>query len=224
MVKHKLAIYDMDKTISVRATYSGFLLHTAWRVAPWRLLLAPLVLLTSLGYGLKLLDRSRLKELNFAILLGRPTKSRLEAALNVFADDFMSSNIRSGAIQQIAADKQAGYRIVLATASFELYVRAIAARLGIDDVIATRLVDAPDGRITSQIIGGNCYAHNKLSLIHNWLGENGIDRAVCDIRCYSDHFSDQPMLELADKPIAANPDKKLRALANAQGWEIVDWT
>ena len=36
-----LAIYDMDRTVTKRPTYTPFLLHCAIRRAPWRLLLLP---------------------------------------------------------------------------------------------------------------------------------------------------------------------------------------
>ena len=39
-----LAIYDMDRTVTRRATYTPFLIHCALRRAPWRLLLLPFVL------------------------------------------------------------------------------------------------------------------------------------------------------------------------------------
>ena len=38
-----LAVYDMDRTVTKRATYTPFLLHCAMRRAPWRLLFLPLV-------------------------------------------------------------------------------------------------------------------------------------------------------------------------------------
>ncbi|MGZ8997998.1 MAG: HAD-IB family hydrolase, partial [Allosphingosinicella sp.] len=38
-----LAIYDMDRTVTRRPTYSAFLRHAALRLGPWRLLLLPLV-------------------------------------------------------------------------------------------------------------------------------------------------------------------------------------
>ena len=38
-----LAIYDMDKTVTRRATYNGFLLHMAFNKSPWRLFLSPLL-------------------------------------------------------------------------------------------------------------------------------------------------------------------------------------
>jgi uncharacterized membrane protein YczE len=46
-VKPTLAIYDMDKTITRRATFTPFLIHAALGLAPWRLLLVPLVLMTA---------------------------------------------------------------------------------------------------------------------------------------------------------------------------------
>ena len=71
----RLAIYDMDRTVTRRPTYPPFLRYAALRLAPWRVLLAPLVVLTTIAYGLRLIDRARLKELNFELLIGRPSPS-----------------------------------------------------------------------------------------------------------------------------------------------------
>jgi len=59
-MKARLAIYDMDRTITRRATYTPFLVHAASRLAPWRLALLPLVLLAMLAYVLKPIDRAGL--------------------------------------------------------------------------------------------------------------------------------------------------------------------
>ena len=42
-----IAIYDMDKTVTRKATFTPFLFHAAWRLAPLRFLLLPLVLLAT---------------------------------------------------------------------------------------------------------------------------------------------------------------------------------
>jgi len=42
-VAHRVAMYDMDRTITRAGTYSGFLMHVARRRQPWRLMLLPLV-------------------------------------------------------------------------------------------------------------------------------------------------------------------------------------
>ena len=55
-----LAIYDMDRTVTKRPTYTSFLLHCAAARAPWRLLFLPLVLISMIAYGLRMIDRARL--------------------------------------------------------------------------------------------------------------------------------------------------------------------
>src|SRR3982751_2121736 len=93
-----LAIYDMDRTVTRRATYTPFLLHCAMRRAPWRLLLLPFVLLSMLAYAARLIDRARLKEINHHLLLGRAIHPRdLKPLVDGFADGQVRSNIRPGA-------------------------------------------------------------------------------------------------------------------------------
>ena len=92
------AIYDMDRTVTRRATYSPFLLHCALRRAPWRLLLLPFVVASMIAYALKLIDRGRLKEINHRLLLGHKRHPReLKPLVESFADRTVASNIRPGA-------------------------------------------------------------------------------------------------------------------------------
>ena len=86
-MKAQLAIYDMDRTITRRATYTPFLIHAALRLAPWRLVLLPLVPLSMLAYALRLIDRGRLKEINYALLIGRGVRpGRLEPVIDSFVE------------------------------------------------------------------------------------------------------------------------------------------
>ena len=138
----KLAVYDMDRTVTVRGTYTPFLLFMARRMAPWRLLLAPLVIFVMGGYVLKLVSRKRLKEINMALLMGSHlSPQKLQPHIEAYADHVIAHNLHPGARQRIAADQAEGYRVALCTASYTLYVTAIAARIGIatDDVIGTEL-------------------------------------------------------------------------------------
>src|SRR3546814_19502258 len=61
---HRVAVYDMDRTITRSGTYSGFLIHVARRRQQWRLLFLPLVGLAGAVYSLRLIDRSRLQAIN----------------------------------------------------------------------------------------------------------------------------------------------------------------
>jgi HAD superfamily hydrolase (TIGR01490 family) len=219
-----LAIYDMDRTVTKRATYTPFLLHCALRRAPWRLLFTPVVIVSMLGYALRLIDRSKLKEINHHLLLGpRIHASELRPLVESFAETQVATNIRPGALQAIARDKAEGRRLVLATASYRLYADAIAERLGFDDVIGTGSVIGLDERVHAKIAGENAYGEAKMRMIAEWVEKSGLKGVHGHVRFYSDHVSDRPAFEWADEPVAVNPHGKLRRLAEERGWVVEDW-
>jgi HAD superfamily hydrolase (TIGR01490 family) len=219
-----LAVYDMDRTVTRRATYTPFLLHCALRRAPWRLLFLPLVLLSMLAYVARLIDRAKLKEINHHLLLGSKIHPRdLKPLVESFADTQVVTNIRPGARRAIARDKAEGRRLVLATASYRLYADAIADRLGFDDVIGTGSVIGLDERVHARIAGENAYGEAKMRMIAGWVEKSGLKGVHGHVRFYSDHVSDRPAFEWADEPVAVNPHGKLRRLAEERGWVVEDW-
>jgi HAD superfamily hydrolase (TIGR01490 family) len=219
-----LAIYDMDRTVTRRATYTPFLLHCATRRAPWRLLFLPLVALSMLAYVARLIDRGLLKEINHRLLLGGKVHPRqLKPLVASFADRQAETNIRPGAREAIARDKAQGRRIILATASYRLYADAIGERLGFDDVIGTGSIIGLDERVHAKIDGENCYGEAKKRMIDGWVDRSGLLGKHGHVRFYSDHASDQPVFEWADEPVAVNPSRKLRRLAQQRGWAVEDW-
>jgi HAD superfamily hydrolase (TIGR01490 family) len=219
-----LAIYDMDRTVTRRATYTPFLLHCALRRAPWRLLLLPFVILSMFAYVGKLIDRGRLKEINHRLLLGAQRHpSELQPLVDSFADKMLATNIRPGARAAIARDKAEGRRVIMATASYRFYAREIADRLGFDDCIGTNSILGLDERVHAKIDGENCYGAAKLAMIQAWLEREGLDREAVHIRFYSDHVSDAPVHHWSDEAFAANAHDRLVKLAHAEGWEVLDW-
>jgi HAD superfamily hydrolase (TIGR01490 family) len=220
-----ISIYDMDRTITRRGTWVPWLVFWVKREAPWRLLLLPALGLALLAYTLKWIDRARLKELGHRLMMGRHVRrERLVAAAAGFADKVLANDVYPAALAQIAADRAAGRRLVLATASNLFYVRAIADRLGIEDVIATP-TRWEDDRLHHRLGGENCYGEAKRMLVASWLARDRLTGAP--LRFYSDHESDLPMFEMAvasgGEAVATNPSPALRQLAAARGWLIADW-
>jgi HAD superfamily hydrolase (TIGR01490 family) len=219
-----LAVYDMDRTLTRRATYTPFLLHCALHRAPWRLAFLPIVIFSMLAYVVRLIDRGKLKEINHHLLLGHQVHlSKIKPLVESFAERQVRNNIRPGARAAIARDKAEGRRLVLATASYRLYADAIARRLGFDDVIGTGSVIGLDERVHARIGGENCYGPAKMRMIADWVEAAGLKGAHGHVRFYSDHVSDQPAFEWADEPVAVNPHEKLRRLARERGWNVEDW-
>ena len=220
----KISLYDMDRTITVRGTYTPFLFHMVFARAPWRLIFLPLLPFGFIAYGLKLISRGQLKTFNQRMLLGSaPQLEKLQPHIDRFAQKVLRSNRHRKAIDQIEADRAAGRKLVLVTASYALYAGEIARRLGFDHLIGTLLEVDGEGRVRPRIIGENCYDDEKIGRIETLFAEQGWDRANAHVRAYSDHVSDRAMLEFADEPIATTPTLKLRRLAKRRGWKIVDW-
>lgn len=219
-----LAIYDLDRTITRIPTWTPFLLHAARRHFRWRLALVPVAAGAALLHVARAFDRHRLKQIMHRLMLG----GRLPAATaSILADDFARAladkAIYADVRQAIAADRAAGYRIVIATAAYGFYATAIARLLDVDDLVATaaRVDDA--GNILPEIDGENCYGPAKLRMIERWMADHRIDRRSTHIRFYSDHISDLPTFEWADEPFVVNPRARLHAIATARRWPVMAW-
>jgi phosphatidylglycerophosphatase C len=214
-----IAIYDLDKTITRRPTFTHFLLFFARRHRPLRLAFLPVWIIALLGYRIGLYGRKPLKQFGIAMFMGRSLPPQL---LDNAASDFVSlvvmSDLQPGAIEAIHTDRQNGRRLVMATAAPEFYAKEIGARLGFDDVIATRHGVTAAGDVSHMIDGENCYGAEKLRTIVAWLAMEHIDRASCHVIAYSDHASDAPLLDWADQGYLINPSGKLQKLAAIRKW------
>jgi len=219
-----LAVYDLDRTITRRATYTPFLIHCAVRRQQWRLLFVPIVFVAMLAYGFGLFDRSRLKEICQYLLIGhRVHASELKPLVESFAEETLAKNVRPGARRAIERDRKEGRRLVLATASYRLYADAIARRLGFEDVIATNSVIGLDERVHARIAGRNCYGEEKMRMIALWVEKSGLLGKHGHVRFYSDHASDEPAFLWSDEPVAVNPHDRLGRMAAERGWAVQDW-
>ncbi|QDX26787.1 HAD-IB family hydrolase [Sphingomonas suaedae] len=220
----RLAIYDMDKTITRRATWTPFLIHAARVRAPWRLALLPLAGVASLAYLAKAIDRARLKEITHRLMIGRAIPpADLAKVAQTFAEDVAATNLFADARARVEADRAEGWEPVLATASHGYYAEAIAAQLEIGTVISTSARRDADGNVLARLEGENCYGPAKLRLIEAWMAREGLSRADIRVRFYSDHVSDVPVLKWADEPFAVNAHGPLRRLAVSRGWPVLDW-
>ncbi|MES2336807.1 MAG: HAD-IB family hydrolase [Pseudomonadota bacterium] len=223
-MRQPIAIYDMDKTITRTPTWTPFLAFAMRRRARWRIALLPWAAIAGLAYITKLIDRARLKQTTQKWLLGGHLAADHVATLTAaFADHVVATGVLDAARVRIAQDRAAGHRMVMATASYAFYARAIADRLGFDDVIATESEHDPAGALTPRIAGENVYGAAKLRAVQAWMTREGLVRADCAIRFYSDHVSDAPVMEWADEPFAVNAHGPLKMLARARGWPILDW-
>jgi HAD superfamily hydrolase (TIGR01490 family) len=130
--------------------------------------------------------------------------------------------IRPQALALIERHRRAGDRLMIVTATNEFVTRPIAARFGIDELIAVELARGPDGWITGEIAGTPSFRAGKVARVAEWLAARGMGWGDARITFYSDSRHDLPLLEKAQHPVAANPDDTLRAIAAERGWPVLD--
>jgi len=117
----------------------------------------------------------------------------------------------------IEEHRAAGRDVVIVSSSGEEVVTAIGQLLGVDRVVATRMVEA-EGRYTGEI-EFYAYGPHKATAIRDLAESEGYDLAQC--YAYSDSSTDLPMLEAVGYPSAVNPDRALRKIAVERGWPIL---
>ncbi len=216
----RVALYDLDRTVTRAPTFTPFLVHMATSGNPLRLLGLPLWVLAMLGYKAKIYGRKPLKQFGLRLLVGRVVRSpALQPRIDTFVAKQLARNIQPGAVAQIAADRAAGVRLVLVTAAPEIYAEAMARALGFEACIATRHQRDAEGCLLNAIDGENNYAGQKVGRVEAWLEAQGLARTSAHLTGYTDHAGDAPILDFADTGVLVGRYAKPRA-----GWAQVDWS
>lgn len=118
----------------------------------------------------------------------------------------------------IAQHRAQGHTLMIITATNAFITAPIAARLGIDLLLATE-PELLNGFYTGDITGTPCYREGKVERLNAWLQKNN-----CNLEgsfFYSDSHNDLPLLQKVDKPVAVDPDDKLKAFAEENGWPVM---
>ena len=143
-------------------------------------------------------------------------RAMVQAAAEVAADDVLAL-LQPYAAATLAEHRGAGDLLVLATTSpFDLVV-PVARRLGFDALVATRF-EVVDGVYTGELDGPFAWGPGKLDAVRAWAAENGVDVAAS--AAYSDSIFDAPLLSAVGRPVAVNPDARLRVLATLRRWPV----
>ncbi len=133
------------------------------------------------------------------------------------AADRLSDDVVPYARQLLDEHRKAGRPVVLATTTPYDMVAPLAARLEVDDVIATRY-SVRDGVYTGGLEGPFVWARGKLSAVRDWASQHDVD--VAESWAYSDSFFDVPLLSAVGHPVAVNPDLRLQAVAFVRRWPV----
>ncbi len=146
-----------------------------------------------------------------------------EDRLIAVAEDMFEDVLKPGLFEQsqdlIDQARRAGCRIVLVTGALDFTMRPLARHLGVDDLIANKM-QFVGGKATGKVIPPIIEGANKANAIRDYCERQGLTLNLC--HGYSDRASDYPLLGGVGRPTAVNPDMRLRSLARAYNWPILD--
>jgi HAD superfamily hydrolase (TIGR01490 family) len=212
------AFFDLDKTIISRSSSLalGRPLYRAGMVSRSQLMRGAYAQLVYLLIGA---DESRMEKLKEGML--QLTKgwdrTQVERLVHDVMLEVIDPFVYQEALDLIAEHQAAGRRIYIVSSSPEEVVRPLAAHFGVSGVIATRAQVGPDNRYTGEL-EFYAYGEQKAEAIRALATRARVNLAGSF--AYSDSVTDVPMLETVGHPVAVNPDRELRHIAEDREWEI----
>lgn len=201
----KLEIFDLDGTLLDANSSAAFCCYLVRKgvLSPFWLLYAWAVeLLCDFG----IFTQKQLHEKVFnATLKGRPFEP-VQKLIAPFLAHFLEKSINPSTHSYLRRAQTAGDRVVLLSNSPSFLVGPIADYFGIKEWAATEYhVDTKGSfcHIAAIMDGPAKAAYAKRLLDEMHLGKS-------ELTAYSDSFQDIPLLEMAEKVILVNPDRRLR--------------
>ena len=92
-----------------------------------------------------------------------------------------------------------GHRVVIVSASLELYLDSVAKELGADGLVCTRLEVDGDGKLTGRFDGLNCRGPEKARRLREWIDESvSSTEGAALVWAYGNSAGDLDMLREAD--------------------------
>jgi phosphatidylglycerophosphatase C len=185
---------------------------------PWRLPRLLLAVPALLGYPLGLSDRGRLKAAVLRAACGGLHREEVDRLAQAYVARVARSRLLSDALQAIAAHRAAGDHLVLMSASPDIYVPRLAATLGFDESLCTRLSWRAE-RFEGRLIGANCRGAAKLHCLerlreaHPGLPVTGYGNSPADL----EHLS------RCEEAVYVNARRAERLRLAALGLRTVEW-
>ena len=144
-------------------------------------------------------------------VLGGLELSAVKAVARGYVLDLVAQRLRADCVRRWRWHRQRGHRLVLASASLDLYLRPLGELLGADEVISTTM-DVVNGRLTGRLATPNCRGAQKAARVREYLES----RPTGTVWVYANGVADRPTLALADVPVRVRPYRPLPAAARSE--------
>jgi HAD superfamily hydrolase (TIGR01490 family) len=216
------ALFDFDGTLIRGDSIILLCLYARRRGMVTRLDVARLIW-TSVLYGLRLCSSVKSKERALSFLTGM-TAAQVNAVASDFVDSVLVPRLRPEALEAIDRHRAAGHEVLLVSASSSFYLKLLKEKLGLTDIICTRLDMDETGVFADRVCGENCSGVQKALRLAEYLAAKGDQLDFDGSTAYGDSMRDLDMMRLCAHKVAVNPSPRLRrALRKLDGVTLVNW-
>jgi len=209
------AFFDMDKTI---LSENSATLYMRYRYERGEL--SKRDLLMGLGaylkYKIGILDL-RSWTIEMMVQFRGQSENELAEQAIAWVEDAVVETIYPEAERLVEEHLAESHVVAIVSGATAFVVRPIAARLGIEHILYTRL-EVDNGLFTGRVIEPICFEEGKIYWLQQFIDEHEIDLAKSYF--YTDSISDLPLLDLVGHPVATNPDPVLYRTAVKRRWPV----
>lgn len=188
----KLYAFDFDGTITTKDTFIAFIRFVKGDLRTFLglLLYAPILIMMKL----KLYPNWKAKQQLFTYFFKGMNMKEFKLKCNEFARH-NKALIRPLALIEIQKALKEGEKVIIITASIDMWVRPFFSELDKDIRIVGTKIEEKEGKVTGHFITRNCYGAEKV----NRLKEIMPNRNSYELISYGDSRGDKELLEYADK-------------------------
>lgn len=188
----EVAAFDVDGTLAAHDCLVPFLRRVGGRMGIARALTRRPI---ASAVAAMRRDRDRLKEIVVGgVLAGRHVEP-VTALGATFAHEIRRDRLRDDVLGRLRWHQRAGHRVVLVSASLDVYLDPLGALLGVDGVLCT-IPGRSNGRFSRALEGPNCRGPEKVRRLDGWLARAGLGAAR--VWAYGDSAGDRELLGRAD--------------------------
>jgi len=218
MAARVAAFFDLDRTLLRCNSGTRWLrfLRERGEVSTWTMLRSVVWLAK---YNLAILDMETLATRLVADLTRDSEPEMRDKAANFWERDVRPELSPTG-LGVLTEHRAKEHVIVLLSSTTQFVAEPVAAHLGVDHILCTRL-HVESGRFLGTCDRPTCYGEGKVFHAERFAAAHAIDLAQSYF--YTDSYSDLPMLLKVGAPRAVNPDRRLRRHARRRGWPILSW-
>jgi phosphatidylglycerophosphatase C len=190
-----VAAFDFDGTLTQGDTLMPFLIRSlGW---PRFLLAIVLSLPWLVAFFLRLIKNHQAKARLLYCAFKGMTQEQAQQHAKDFVQNYLLTQWRDWGLAQLVEHQRQGHHCVIVSASPDIYLREVAASLGVQALLCTGM-ELQDGRYTGHMATANCHGEQKVVRLRAWINETLGQDINLELFAFGDSNGDKQLLELAD--------------------------